>query len=88
MPEGLPGPWLEIRRVGPGLVVVDGAESLSRVYHEVKWALPDGTALLVSPLGTRPKLKGLLPGTQTWLWDRLPAPVADPAAAPSRGGER
>ena len=73
VPEGLPGPWLEMRTVGPGLALVDGAESLSRVYHEVKWALPDGTALMVSPLGTRPKLKGLPPGTQTWLWDRLPA---------------
>lgn len=73
LPEGLPGPWREIRPIGPGLTVVDGVESLSRVYHEVKWALPEGTPLIVSPLATRPKLRGLSPGAQSWLWDRLPA---------------
>jgi hypothetical protein len=103
VPDGLPGPWLEILAVGPGLAVVESEESLSRVYHEVKWSLPDGTPLIVSPLTTRPKLKGLAPGTQTWLGDRLPArshdqdpprvrrvpaAVDDPTGEPVVGGER
>lgn len=67
-----PGPWLELRTAAPGLVLVDSADTLSRVYHELKWALPDGAALIVAPVATVPKLKGLRPGTQSWLRDRLP----------------
>ena len=39
------------------------------------WAsapIPDGAALIVAPLGARPKLKGLPAGTLSWLRDRLP----------------
>ena len=72
IPEGLAGPWLELRPVADGLAVVESTESLSRVYHELKWSLPDGTALVVVPMATRPKLKGLRPGTTTWLRERLP----------------
>ena len=72
MPSDLAGPWEEIREAAPGLLLVSSTESLSRVYHELKWALPDGAALFVTPLTSRPKLKGLRPGTQTWLRDRLP----------------
>lgn len=73
VPGGLDGPWTELVPAGPGLCLVDSEESLSRVYHQVKWSLPEGTPLLATALTTRPKLKGLLPGTQSWLWDRLPA---------------
>ena len=72
LPGDLPGPWEEICRAAPDLLLVSSRESLSRVYHELKWALPQGASLFVAPLDTRPKLKGLRPGTQTWLHDRLP----------------
>jgi hypothetical protein len=71
-PDDLPGPWLEVRRAAPGLLLVESDDTLSRVYHELKWSLPDDVALLVAPLADRPKLKGLAPGTQGWLRDRLP----------------
>lgn len=72
VPDDLPGPWEEVRRAAPGLLLVDSTDTLSRVYHELKWSLPDDSPLLVAPLTERPKLKGLEPGTQTWLRDRLP----------------
>jgi hypothetical protein len=72
VPSDLAGPWEESCHAGPGLLLVSSPESLSRVYHELKWALPQGASLFVAPLDTRPKLKGLRPGTQTWLRDRLP----------------
>jgi hypothetical protein len=71
VPTGLAGPWEELWVAADGLALVDSVESLSRVYHELKWALPDGTALVVAPLGALPKLRGLAPGTTTWLRDRL-----------------
>ena len=74
-PDDLPGPWEEVRRAAPGLLLVESGDTLSRVYHELKWSLPDDSPLLVVPLAERPKLKGLAPGTQTWLRDRLPAPA-------------
>jgi hypothetical protein len=70
LPPETPGPWREIRPAAPGLFFVDSEDTLSRVYHEVKWSLPDGTALAVVPLEVPPKAKGLLPGTQTWLRER------------------
>jgi hypothetical protein len=72
VPSDLTGPWEEICHAAPDLLLVSSAESLSRVYHELKWALPGGASLFVTPLTARPKLKGLRPGTQTWLRDRLP----------------
>lgn len=78
LPADCPGPWTELRPVAEGLAVVESTASLSRVYHELKWSLPEHTALLVAPLAERPKLKSLAPGTTTWLRDRLPA-TADPS---------
>lgn len=72
IPAGIPGPWSELRNLADDLALVESTESLSRVYHELKWSLPDAAALMVSPLTTRPKLKGLPAGTTTWLRDRLP----------------
>lgn len=65
------GPWREAWVAADGLVLVDSDETLSRVYHELKWSLPEGAALLVTPAGALPKLKGLRPGTTTWLRARL-----------------
>lgn len=72
IPGRIPGPWTELRILADDLALVESAESLSRVYHELKWSLPDGAALMVSPLTVRPKLKGLPAGTTTWVRDRLP----------------
>lgn len=69
-----PGPWRELLEAGPGLVLVETDETLSRVYHEIKWLLPDGCALLVAPLAARPKARGVAAGTVTWLRRRLPLP--------------
>ncbi|MBM7519878.1 hypothetical protein [Nocardioides nitrophenolicus] len=74
VPADLPGPWVELRRLTDDLVLVDSPDGLSRVYHELKWALPEGTALFVAPLPERPKLKGLPAGTTTWLRDRIAGP--------------
>lgn len=68
----LAGPWREVRPVAPGLLLVESDDTLSRVYHELKWSLVDGAALMVTPVHERPKLKGLAPGTTTWLRDRTP----------------
>lgn len=34
----------------------------SRLYHQLKWSLPVGAALLVAPLADAPKFKGMAPG--------------------------
>ncbi len=73
IPPDLLGPWTELRPLSDDLVAVEGTESLSRIYHEIKWSLPDEAALLVTPLAERPKLKHLPEGTTTWFRDRLPA---------------
>ncbi len=70
--EGLEGPWSEVRVAAPGVLLVESDEHLSPVYHALKWSLPDGAALVVSPVTERPKLKGLAGGTTTWLRDRVP----------------
>ena len=69
--EDLPGPWQEIRVAAPGLLLVDSEDTLSRVFHELKWSLPEDASLLVAPLAGTPKLRGLAAGTQSWLRDRL-----------------
>jgi hypothetical protein len=71
---------VELRLIADDLALVESPDTLSRVYHDLKWSLPDGTALLVAPLAERPKLKGLRAGTTTWLRDRLPRRPDDPAA--------
>lgn len=70
-----PGPWRDVLEAGPGLLVLESDDTLSRVYHEVKWLLPDGCALLVAPLAERPKARGVTRGTASWLRDRLPLPA-------------
>ncbi len=73
MPDkGLPGPWTELRVAAPGLLLVESADTLSRVFHELKWALSEDAALFVGPLAATPKLRGMSPGTLSWLRARTP----------------
>jgi hypothetical protein len=71
------GPWSEVVEAGPGLLVIETDETVSRVYHELKWLLPRDCALLVAPLTLRPKARGVGPGTVSWLRERLPLPDRD-----------
>ncbi|MEZ0580912.1 hypothetical protein [Nocardioides sp. MH1] len=72
--QGTPGPWREIVVAGPGLLLVETDETVSRVYHELKWLLSDDCALLVAPVAERPKARGAARGTVAWLRARLPLP--------------
>jgi hypothetical protein len=76
LPEtDLPGPWSELRVAAPGLMLVESEDTLSRVFHELKWALSsEDAALFVAPLAATPKLRGLRPGTLSWLRERTPRP--------------
>ncbi len=67
----LAGPWREVVVAAGGLAFVDSDDTLSQVYHALKWSLPDGVALAVTPVADRPKAKGLAPGTNSWLRTRL-----------------
>lgn len=51
----------------PGLLLVETELSRSKLYHQVKWALPKGTALLAAPLGDAPKFKGMEDGALKWV---------------------
>lgn len=73
-PEHLAGPWDDIRPIAPGLLLVESNESLSTVYHALKWSLADGTALIVSPVHQTPKSRGMAPGTTAWLRARTAPP--------------
>jgi hypothetical protein len=51
----------------PGLLVVDSDLTRSKLYHQVKWALPNDTALLCAPLKNAPKFKGMESGAFNWV---------------------
>ncbi|RYB91667.1 hypothetical protein EUA93_16040 [Nocardioides oleivorans] len=70
-PHDLEGPWTEARTIAPGLLALDSTESLSAVYHALKWSLPHDAALIVAPLDQMPKSRGMAPGTTTWFRDRI-----------------
>ncbi len=70
----LAGPWSELRLAAPGLLLVDSEDTLSRVFHELKWSLADQAALFVAPLAATPKLRHLEPGTLSWLRERTDRP--------------
>ncbi|MET0998401.1 MAG: hypothetical protein ABWX73_06790 [Marmoricola sp.] len=72
--ENLPGPWTELRVAAPGLLLVESDDTLSRVFHELKWALSEDAPLFVAPLAATPKLRGLNAGTLSWLRARTPRP--------------
>ncbi|HEX8239914.1 MAG TPA: hypothetical protein VF574_09270 [Allosphingosinicella sp.] len=50
----------------PGLTLVDSELGLSPLYHRIKSALPQGSALLVAPLATAPKFKRMAKGATGW----------------------
>jgi hypothetical protein len=66
-PADLDGPWREAHWIAPGLLLLDSTEPLSAVYHALKWSLPDGAALIVSPVDRTPKSRGMASGTTAWL---------------------
>lgn len=51
--------------------LVRSERSCSALYHETKWQLPKGAALMVAPLDDRPacwpKFKGMDAGALAWL---------------------
>ncbi len=69
-PDDLVGPWQEVRQIAPGLALLESTESLSAVYHALKWSLPDDAALIVTAVDRTPKSRGMAPGTTTWLRER------------------
>jgi hypothetical protein len=70
-PSDLMGPWREVVIAAGGLAFVDSDESLSAVFHALKWSLPPDVALTVGPVADLPKAKGLAPGTNSWLRARF-----------------
>ena len=78
-PEDLDGPWEEAREIAPGLLAIESRESLSAVYHAVKWALPREAALIVTPVPQTPKSRGMAPGTTSWFRHRTTAAGAGAA---------
>jgi hypothetical protein len=73
-PADLDGPWREARSIAPGLVLLDSDETLSVVYHALKWSLADGSSLIVSPVPQTPKSRGMARGTTAWLRRRTSKP--------------
>lgn len=67
----LAGPWREVVIAAGGLAFVDSDDTLSHVYHALKWSLADGASLAVIPVADLPKAKGLAAGTNSWLRSRL-----------------
>jgi hypothetical protein len=67
----LDGPWREVVVAASSLAYVDSDDTLSRVFHALKWSLPEGVALTVAPVADLPKAKGLAPGTNSWLRARF-----------------
>lgn len=68
-PAELLGPWESLHRVATTALLVDSSASLSRVYHELKWTLPDSTPLFVVEVAAS-KSAHVAPGTLTWLRHR------------------
>jgi hypothetical protein len=74
LPDGVEGPWREVRVLRPGLVFVDSPLHRSAVYHALKDHLPSGTPLLVAELHEVPKFKGMTAGSLRWAKDHLVGP--------------
>ncbi|GAB5349412.1 hypothetical protein [Alteriqipengyuania sp. 357] len=53
--------------LAPGLYCIASELSRSKLYHRLKWQLPEDTALLVAPLAAVPKFKGMANGALAWL---------------------
>ena len=78
----LEGPWHEGMLIAPGLIAVDSTESLSAVYHAIKWSLRREASLIVVPVHQTPKSRGMAAGTTTWLRERT---TRQPAGASEAG---
>lgn len=54
-----------------GLWLIRSDLTRSKLYHRIKWQLPEDTALLLAPLSDEregwPKFKGLAAGALKWL---------------------
>jgi hypothetical protein len=70
VPDDVLGPWRGVHVAAPGIALIDSDETLSRVYHELKWSLSQDAALPVAPVAAAPKLRGVAPGTLSWLRSR------------------
>ena len=61
----------DAHKLADGLWLVRSELTRSRLYHRIKRQLPEGTALLCTPLGDEPegwpKFKGLSSGAGKWL---------------------
>ena len=61
----------DAHKLADGLWLVRSELTRSKLYHRIKWQLPEGTALLCTPLGDEPdgwpKFKGLSSGAGKWL---------------------
>ncbi len=68
--EAPDGPWEDAFVLRPGLLLLRSGHTRSEVYHGLKYAVPDGRAVLVGPLADTPKFKGMAGGAQAWLRDR------------------
>jgi hypothetical protein len=82
-PEDLDGPWVEVLELAPGLLLLESPETLSVVYHALKWGLPHEASLIVTPVDRTPKSRGMPAGTTSWLRARTNA-----AGGSARGGTR
>lgn len=65
---------VDVHALHEHLALVETALTRSRLYHEVKWAAPPDTPLLVVELNSRPKLKDMAPGSTAWIRERLRDP--------------
>ena len=55
------------RQFAPGVYCILSELSRSKLYHRIKWQLPEGAGLLVAPLSDAPKFKGMDDGALAWL---------------------
>ena len=62
---------LDYCELRPGLLLIDSALSTSRLYHQLKWSMPGGSALLVSRLDGLPKFKLMEAGALSWIRSRV-----------------
>lgn len=49
------------------LLLIASDLSQSKLYHRIKWQLPQGTPLIVGTLSGAPKFKGMASGAVAWL---------------------
>jgi hypothetical protein len=63
-PADLEGPWRRALAIAPGLVLLESTETLSVVYHALKWSLPDTASLIVTPVHQTRKARGMAPAPQ------------------------